>query len=434
MLARSLIVRLCLIVTGILGAEDNTVPASAESLPSAVERAILRNPDVRSAYLQHFAADAGIDAATAGKKPKVGVTAEGGVEDGGPGSAETYSMSATFTQPLYDGGETRSQIRRSKAETEAARSRYEDAIITTALQAVQAYIEVQRSRRMTDISQRNLKSLRAIEKRVKQRARSGFASMADVLQAGARVEGARQQLVTAQQQSGDATAEYRLLVGHAPDRLETMDSPRHLLPQSADEAVRLAARHSPKIMAVTYDALAADAAADALTSAARPRLNLNLSLDYDESIGGGSDDRLDGTALLVFRYDLDDGGVRKARERQARYRASASHQEAVLATQSVEREIRLSWNAILGAEGRAASLKQRARSAKSSLDLNLQRFDAGMAGLETLLSLQDEAAGSEIAYVNELASGRFNVYRVLAGTGRLLPALGKGFSSIEDLR
>ena len=55
---------------------------------------------------------------------------------------------------------------------------------------------------------------------------------------------------------------------------------------------------------------------------------------------------------------------------------------------------------------------------------NGARNGGDKASLDVILTLQSEAASSEIEYLNEISTGRFNTYRILAVTGRLLPALG----------
>ena len=61
---------------------------------------------------------------------------------------------------------------------------------------------------------------------------------------------------------------------------------------------------------------------------------------------------------------------------------------------------------------------------RKALDLSSQRFATGQSTLETTLDLQDQVTTMEAAYLNEQFSGRYNIYRVLAGTGQLFQALG----------
>jgi adhesin transport system outer membrane protein len=283
---------------------------------------------------------------------------------------------------------------------------------------------VQRLRQGQAITSANLAQLKAIARRVRLRAGAGFANLADVYQAEAKVEGARDDLTRVEQQLDDAIDDFIRRTGAAPGRLEPASLSRSAMPESVAEAVRLAKQHSPAVLAVTYDAIAAAAGADVQAAALAPRLNLKLGLDYDPGVDGFSNENRGASALLMFKYDLFDGGTRKARARQSRLRARASAEDARDTRDAIEAEVRETWNAIQASGRRLTHLKARAKAARKSLDINLKRYEAGKASLDMLLDLQNEAATSEIAYLNEVSAGRYNACRILAATGGLLPALG----------
>lgn len=409
-------------------------PAASETIAAAVERGIRHQPEVRAYGFESEAAALGIDAAKGARAPRVSLSADVGNDQPDTLDFNDTQLSVSVSQPIYDGGEISSQIRRSKAEAGAARQRFDDALSETALKVVQAYIEVQRSRRVVDVMTRNLDELISIQSRVHKRAAAGFANGADGSQAASAVEGAREQLITAKQQLADAITDYRSLTGATPGKLESADAPVAALPSNVEVAVARANQRSPRILALKYDALAAAAAADTASSAFRPKVNLRLSLDYNGYEWDDDTAAKSATALLSVRYDLYDGGIRKAREKQARLRAEASKQDALIAVQESEGEVRKSWTAVSATAARKTPLLRRAAAARKSLKLNSERFSAGKASLDTLLGLQNDAASAEIAYQNEVSAGRYHVYRLLAATGNLLPALGLRFSSIDVLR
>lgn len=409
-------------------------PAMGETLMSAVERGIRHQPEVRAYGFESKAAVAGIDAAKGGRLPRVSVSADVGNDQPETLDFNDTRFSLTMTQPLYDGGETSSSISRSQAEADAAKRRFDDALAENALKVVQAYIEVQRSRRVLKVMKVNLAELHSIERRVAKRAAAGFASAAEASQAASEVEGGREQVITAEQQLADAVTDYRTMTGSEPGDLETGDAPVSALPPNVDIAVARAKQRSPRILALKYDALAAAAAAESAASAFSPKVSIRLSLDYDGYEWNSDARTKTTTAMLSLRYDLYDGGVRAAREKQARLRAEASKQDALIAAQEAENEIRKSWTAVSASAARCEPLLRRAAAARKALKLNSERFSAGKASLDTLLSLQNDAASSEIAYLNELSASRYHVYRLLAATGTLLPALGLRFSSIDSLR
>ena len=399
-------------------------PAAAETMASAVQRSLDTHPELAAFDLDRLAIKSGIDIAEGQRKPKISLSAQAGARGGDEYGSDTKGFSLSASQTLYDAGEGRSLVRRSRAESFAADSRYRDALIEIGLKAVQAYIEVQRTGRLVRVVKANLAALSAIHRRVKLRVDGGFGSRADIYQARSRLEAAREQFETAKQQYADAIADFAAITGTSPGKLETLGTPSRALPDSVEEAVRLSRRHSPRILAARYDALAADAMRSAAESLLAPRLNLRLGMDYDAEVEGFSTGNESATATLSLKVDLYDGGTRRARISQARYSARASVQTELATVRDVELEMRRAWHAIRASLGRMGPLERRAADAGKSLKLNLSRFKAGVATLDTILALQDEASASQVAALNENAAYRYNVFRVLGATGRLFPALG----------
>ena len=402
---------------------QQAAPAAAESLTAAVARALATHPEIAAYDYSSRAAGAGIRVAKGNRGPRVSLSAQAGYRANQLDDDRSYGGSVFVTQTLYDAGELSSQVLRSKADARAADSRYRDAVLDIALQTVQAYIEVQRTRQLLTILKQNLAALNGIHRRVKLRSQAGLGSNAEIYQSRSRVEAAAGQLASAEQQNADAVATYVTLTGAAPAKLETQGPPVKSLPPSADQAVILAQRNSPKILAAKYDAVSADASWRGARSLMAPRLSLRLGVDYDAAVAGFTSENKSASAMVSLKFDLYDGGVRKARIQQARYLAAASHEDARATQFQVEREMRLTWNAIIASAGRIGPLSRQAKDARAALALSLERLSAGLTTLDSVLGLQDEAAAAEAARLNEQAAYRYNVYRVLAATGRLLRAL-----------
>jgi outer membrane protein, adhesin transport system len=401
-----------------------TGAARAETIASVVERVIRSNPNVGAAYYNSQSRLGAADAANALRHPRVSVSAQTGrtVRDKGKDYG-SYGADLTVAQRLYDGGEVSSQIKRSAAEVNAAKGRYSDAVLVNSLLVIQTYIELQRSRQISDIAAGNLKVLTSLEQIVRQRTTEGFASEADLYHAKSTVADAREQMLIAHQQRDDAMSDYVSLIGDVPNTLDSVGAPRSAIPPTADEAVALALRHSPRIIALGYDALAAHATYLTAKSANAPKLNLNMRMNYDATYDGVETESLGGSAQVVLKFDLYDGGERKARQRQAAAQLQESKQNTLREKMNTERDVRRAWTAVVTSHGKLSALAEKVEAARLSYKLNLQRFKAGKTDVSVLLNLQAEVASSQVAYANEMAAGRYNTYRILAATGRLLMAL-----------
>jgi multidrug efflux system outer membrane protein len=108
------------------------VPVVAPGLPSEL---LERRPDVQEAEAQLIAANANIKVARAAFFPSFSLTASGGFESFAlssflsPGSA-IYSLAASLTQPIFEGGRLHGQLDYSKARYEELLQNYRKAVIS----------------------------------------------------------------------------------------------------------------------------------------------------------------------------------------------------------------------------------------------------------------------------------------------------------------
>mgnify|MGYP002381184527 CR=1 FL=1 len=402
--------------------------SNAETLPNAVQRAVASQPEIRSLLAKRMASRADVDLSKSLRRPGINLSASSVLmtadSSGSRSETSPSAVSLSASQPIYDGGVASAELRRSRSGVAAANQRLGDALNTVALQTVQAYIEVLRLREVRKILSENIASLQAIAQRVQLRADNGFGSDADVFEARARVDSAKYQLVEAEQQLRDAVSTYRSLVGHEPERLEPIQMLTKFLPEDVDHAVREARTHSPRILAVRYDALSAYASIDSSKAQSNPKLDLVLGMDYNKDLKRSASDANDLFARVSFRMPLYDGGATRARVAEARYTAESARLSAEATALDVEREIRLAWNGFASTRQKTQPLMRQFQNASKSLKLNLKRFDAGLTTLEKIMDLQTQKTSAQLALLNEEVSGRYFVFRVLGGTGQLAAALG----------
>jgi outer membrane protein, adhesin transport system len=408
--------------------------AQAETLAMAVRSAISQHPDILSLQAGRGSAYAAIDVSKSLKRPKLSWTANGTFNKYESSQTKPVSTSVNATLPIYDGGIAASEKRRSLAAASAIDNRFIEALSVIGLQTIQTYIEVARNRALLKITKRGLVSLKDIAHRIEIRAANGFGSEADVYEAQATIAAANVQVADIEQQLEDAIINYQVLVGAAPQDIQPILIPANGFPLDVDDAIRLAKNYSPKIMAVKYDALAAEASVQGFEAALKPKLDFGLGLSYSKEIGASDSGTSDLSGQLNFRVDLSDGGANKARVRQARYNAQASRENAASTALNLEREIRQSWNAVVSSVQKHGPLKEKAGFFRKALNLNLKRFEVGLTSLEKILSLQNEAEAAEIALLNEDYSGRYSLYRILSGTGRLMIALDIDVTTLELAR
>ena len=200
--------------------------------------------------------------------------------------------------------------------------------------------------------------------------------------------------------------------------------PRKALPRSVESAVADAVAFAPSVLATQQDRVAAEAAIGTARSRFFPKLNVELSSDHGKSLDMAHDRQSDLSGLLVVRWNLFNGGVDQARVLEAKARSFEAAEISASTQRVVEREVRVSWNAIQSAD-------QRVRFYTTQLQLNRQtratygqQFDVGQRRLLDLLIVQNETFVNEASLRTEELVASYNVFRVLAGMGRLVTALG----------
>lgn len=110
--------------------EQPRAPAVPAGLPSAL---LERRPDIRESEELLVAANARIGAARAAYYPDISLTAQGGVLSNALGSlfsggAGLWAFAGTITQPIFEGGTLRSNVRLSEAQQQEALLTYQQTI------------------------------------------------------------------------------------------------------------------------------------------------------------------------------------------------------------------------------------------------------------------------------------------------------------------
>jgi outer membrane protein len=177
-------------------------------------------------------------------------------------------------------------------------------------------------------------------------------------------------------------------------------------------------------MALRYEALAAAASADSALSANRPKLDLVADATHQQSHFKRHDTSSELSVKLKFSLALYDGGASQARSRQAKLEANARSLDAKTADLEISRQVRSSWFAVRESRLKTASLRNKLVLEQKAMSINLKRFAAGLLSLEKILNDQASLSATEFSLLTVETEVRYNLFRVLAGTGQLASALG----------
>src|SRR3954451_10309252 len=236
--------------------------ASADSLREALVSAYQTNPTLTAQRQALEATDATVAIARAAGRPQVSANvglnrnlAQSGVLNTG-GKGPTLSVGADLNYPLFNGGRVRNSIQAAKTRVESGRATLRAVEGDVFTQAVSAYMDVIRDRAVVELNQNNVKVLGTNLEATRDRFQIGDLTRTDVAQSEARLQIGRSQLAEAQGRLTASEATYRQVIGHPPGQLAP-PPPLPPLPNTPEEAVRIALANNPDLVAISRQAIAA---------------------------------------------------------------------------------------------------------------------------------------------------------------------------------
>jgi adhesin transport system outer membrane protein len=417
-----------------------------QPLKDVIAETLKTNPKVLSADAVRRAAAQDLAQARGGYFPTVDVNFGSGRErTSNPTSRastgqDSVSLNRTdqgllVTQNLFAGGSTVSEVDRQKARLDGANSKLAETREEVALKASEVYIDVLRNRELVRLASDNLRAHLEIRDKVRQRVEGGVAQKVDLQQALARVALAASAVSARAGRLREVETNYTTVVGKAPGELidPQASSLQTLVSGTIDtaklmEAVRQAAdaavSSNPTLGAANAEIAAAEASVRGAKAAYLPRLNLELSSNRNENIGGLSGRSDSDAALFVLRWNLFRGGSDLAQERALSERRYAAIDTAASTRRDIEEKVAVAMYQKATSEERLAYLRDHATLSADVLQAYKEQLDLGRRTLLDVLNAENELFISR----SNLSSGRyddiFNQYAIEAAKGLLVKSLG----------
>jgi adhesin transport system outer membrane protein len=418
-----------LLLTGLAGS------AGAMSLKDAVNLAVTANPEVGVVSNDRRAIDQELRQGRALYYPQVDVRGATGVEysdnvttqeaeEDGDRTLWRKEGSLTISQLLFDGFFADSEVERQASRVKSAAFRVLESAEFVGLDAIEAYLEVQRHRERVVNAEGNVATHAARLGQVEQRAQAGGGNIADVRQAEARLANAESALIQTEGNLRDAEAFFIRVVGQAPDSLEDVAFPGEFMPADIDQAVQAAIESSPTVLFARQDIKTAEAEVKQQEASLYPDFRLELGASIGDDVDGRTVTEYDAQAMVVMRYNLYRGGADTARIREFKWRQA----EAIDQMRQFEREAaenaRVSWNAVEVSRGNVAILEREVQANINTVEVYKQQFEIGQRGLLDLLDADNELYLAQDSLITARYAETFANFRLLATQGALQKSLG----------
>jgi adhesin transport system outer membrane protein len=403
-----------------------------DPMAQAARKALETNPDVTARVNALRAALDAIGVARAGRLPRVDAEATVGRSEDRIStrtptndSIDYNGAALSVTQLLWDGQALTNQIRRLDHERQTRWFELLDVSEQTALEAVRAYIDVARFRRLVELAEDSYVQHRYVNQQIQSRVRAGVGRGVDLEQAGARLALADSNLTTETANFHDVVARYLRVVGEAP--LQTPPRPATLgggLPATAGEAMDIALRNSAAINATIENLRAARSAVSERESAFMPKVEARVRAGQGRNFDAITDQRRDVSAAIELNWNLFAGGADQARVRQATNLLNQAADLRDRACRDARQTAGIAYNDVAKLDELLRALDRNVLAIEKARDAYRQQFDIGQRSLLDLLNSENELYTARRAYANADYDRLFAQARVLAAMQQLTTRLG----------
>ncbi len=411
-----------------------TTLASAQSLQEAVQRTVDENPKIQSAKSERSAVEHEISQAKSGYFPTVDIAAGIGWEQStnpttrargdGTVSYGREEASIQFNQMVFDGFATSNEVDRHEARTNSKAYTVFGQSEISALDAVEAYIDVLRRQELLSLAKDNLSVHRKTNDQIQLRSSRGIGRRADADQSSGRLALARKNTLSESGNLKDAETAFLRVIGEFPNNLQPVLEPISALPENLDAAVEQALGNHPILKSANADIDSAFAQHETARAAYMPRLDVEASASHNVDMDGIKGKNEDALAMLRLRYNLFNGGKDIARRKQTAELINQSKDIRDNTYRQVVESMRLSWVAHQTLKSQMEFFRTHRDASIKSNSAYQKQFNIGQRTLLDLLDSANEMFVSKSAYTNAKYDELFAQYRILTSKGALNNYLG----------
>ncbi|CTQ46807.1 Outer membrane efflux protein BepC precursor [Roseibium aggregatum] len=325
----------------------------------------------------------------------------------------------TVEQLLFDGFTSVNQIYRQSARVDGAALRVMERSEATALDAVEAYIDVIRHTAILSKARMNVAKHQRIYSDVQQRFEGGETGAADLSQARERVAAAEVIVSEVQKSLLDTIAKFERVVGKAPTSLAPA-KPASVPAGPVNRLVDVAVQVHPQVRAALADADAAKYDYESTKGNFLPEVSLRGRATVGDDIGGIEGRNNEYSGKVVFSWNLYNGGRDSALTLEYGERLT----EAQIRVDRVRRELKegieRSWASVTTTSQRIKALQNQLAANRQVVEGYRQEYDIGQRTLLDVLNAENALFNSEIEIISARAVYAFSTYQLRATSGDLL--------------
>ncbi len=411
------------VLTGTLGMAG---VAHGQTLEEALAIAYSNNPTLLSERASLRGTDEEVPQALANWRPTVELSSSVGASairnNTGTGTTkgqhrEPKSLSLSISQSLYRGGRTVAATREALNTVKAERARLDSVEQTVLLDAATAFMNVVRDQAVLELNTNNEQVLKRQLEATTDRFRVGEITRTDVHQATARLARATADRIQSEGDLEASRAAFQNVVGQAPEKLPPAQ-PLGGLPESAEEAIKIAVSGDPGIIALEFDEKALRHNVTEVRGELLPEVTLSAgaSRKLESSSETSRVTTVEGTiSLSVPLYQT---GAVYSRLRAARQAVAEKRLDIDQARRDAIEEATRTWEALLTARARIKSLKTGIEAAKIALEGVVRESEVGSRTVLDVLDAEQELLDAKVTLVRAQRDQMVAIFELKTALGQ----------------
>ena len=399
-------------------------PASAETLAGALAKAYQFNSEMNSARAGVRVTDEGVPLAKSTMRPQVSSVSSLSYTSQTGANITTGSFGVQIQQSLFDGFQTRNNVRAAEAQVKASVESLRNTEQNTLFNATSAYMDVIRDRQIAVLREQNLEFLEEQVRAARSRFEVGEGTRTDVAQAEASRSNAIAQLAGARAQALASAATYRQIIGDQPGKLST-PNPAKGLPKSLKGAMAIAAADHPALIATKYLVDAAGFSVKAAEGSLLPGVSATGSLQRNyretapESVSSPNGWSNSATAGIQLTIPIYQGGREYATVRQRKESLGQARIEVDVTLDQVRAAVTSAWTQYDAARQAVAANRDLVSAARLALAGVIEERKVGQRTTLDVLNAQQDVINAQINLVSAERDVIVVSYGILQSTGHL---------------
>jgi outer membrane protein len=404
--------------------------ARAEGLPEAMAKAYQSNPQLNAERARQRATDENVPQALAGYRPQIVASLSAGLQavrnllpDNTVQSAtlKPWTIGVTVTQTLFNGFKTANSVRVAELQVQSGREALRNVGQGVLLDAATVYSNVLANQSLVEAQRANVAFLQETLGIAQRRLNAGDVTPTDTAQAEARLSRGRADLNAAEVNLAISQATYTQVIGDPPSHLRLAEPIDRYLPRGRNDAIALAYKEHPTVLAAGFDVDVASTTIRVAESSLLPTVTLQ---------GNASHSRDADPSLSTFRTDqasvvgqvaapIYDGGTAASQTRQAKETAAQSR----LVLDQVRNQSRTAavgaWVANEGAKVAVSAAEAEVRAATIALDGVRKEAAGGQRTTLDVLNAQQDLISAKARLIGAQRDRVIASYTLLSAIGRL---------------